>query len=141
MRLSTHGPSGRTEFRRTILQSLIGSAEAEVELRRSRRQRLRARRAERRLHDLHRQLSELEDGYRSSGRRWFRSAAAGHAASVLWLLGAALLAFEIVMNGVHSTRVIVGDALMLVLSLAWFLLAVARVPISEPRGGASARPE
>ena len=142
MRLSTHGPSGRTEFRRTILRSLIGTAEAEVELRRSRRQRIRARRAERRLDDLHRQLSALEPGYpRSTGNRWFRSATAGRIASVLWLAGAGLLAFEIAGDGVHSTKVIVGDAVMLVLSLVWFLLAVARVPVTEPRGADAARPE
>ena|SRR5439155_5855074 len=142
MRLSTHGPSGRTEFRRTILRSLIGTAEAEVELRRSQHQRIRARRAERRLDELQRQLSALESGYaKSAQNRWFRSAAAGRLVTVLWLVGAGLLAFEIVVDGVHSTQVIVGDAVMLVLSLVWFLLAVARVPVSEPRGAESVQPE
>ncbi len=142
MRLSTHGPSGRAEFRRTILRSLIGTAEAEVELRRARRQRIRARRAERRLDELQRRLFALEGGHPKSVRsRWFRSPAAGRVVSVLWLVGAGLLASEIVVHGVHSTKVIVGDALMLVLSLAWFLLAVARVPISEPHRAESAQPE
>jgi hypothetical protein len=134
MRLSTHGPAGRAQFRRTILQSLIGSAEAEVELRRSRRQRLRARRAERRLDELRRELSALEDGYRRPlARRWRRSAALGRAVGGLWLAGALLLGFEVAIDGVHSTTVILGDVAMLVLSLVWFLLAVARVPVSEPR--------
>jgi hypothetical protein len=138
MRLSTHGPAGRAQFRRTILRSLIGSAEAEVELRRSRRQRLRARRAERRLDDLRRELSALEDGYRRPlGRRWRRSAGLGRAVGVLWLAGAVLLGFEVVIDGVHSTTVIVGDVAMLVLSVVWFLLAIARVPVSEPRSAES----
>ena len=139
MRLSTHGPAGRAQFRRTILQSLIGTAEAEVELRRSRRQRLRARRAERRLDELRRQLSALDDGYRRPARyRWRRSAALGRTVGVLWLVGAVLLGSKIVVDGVDSTTVIVGDAAMLVLAVVWFLLAVARVPVSEPRGGESA---
>ena len=139
MRLSTHGPAGRAQFRRTVLQSLIGSAEAEVELRRSRRQRLRARRAERRLGELRRELSSLDGGYRTSaGGRWRRSAALGRAVGTLWLLGAVLLGFEIAVDGVHSTTVIVGDVAMLVLSVVWFLLAVARVPVSEPQSVESA---
>jgi hypothetical protein len=138
MRLSVHGPTARAEFRRTLLRSLIGSAEAEVELRRSRRQRLRARRAERRLDGLRRELSALDDGRRSARSRRAQSPALGRAVSVLWLAGAVLLGAEIAANGVHSTIVIVGDVAMLALSLAWFLLAVARVPFSEPRGAESA---
>src|SRR5204863_4843905 len=138
MRLSTHGPAGRAQFRRTILQSLIGSAEAEVALRRSRRQRLRARRAERRLDELRRQLLALENGYRRpAGNRW-RSAALGRAVGALWIVGAVLLGIEIAVDGVDSTTVIVGDAAMLALTVVWFLLAVARVPVSEPRSADSA---
>jgi len=138
MRLSTHGPAGRAQFRRTILQSLIGTAEDEVELRRSRRQRLRARRAERRLDELRRRLNALDDVYRPPARyRWRRSAALGRAVGLLWLVGAVLLGSEIAVDGVHSTAVIVGDAAMLVLSVVWCLLAVARVPVSEPRSGES----
>jgi hypothetical protein len=121
-----------------LLRSLIGSAEAEVELRRSRRQRLRARRAERRLEELRRQLSALDDGLRPMRSRWARSPALGHGVSVLWLAGAVLLGAEIAAEGVHSTTVIVGDVAMLALSVAWFLLAVARVPVSEPRSAESA---
>lgn len=139
MRLSTHGPAGRAQFRRTVLQSLIGSAEAEVELRRSRRQRLRARWAERRLDELRRELSWLDDGYlRPAGRRWRASAALGRAVGVLWLLGAVLLGLEIAVDGVHSTTVIVGDVAMLALSVVWFLLAIARVPVSEPQSAETA---
>jgi hypothetical protein len=138
LRLSAHGPTARAEFRRTLLRSLIGTAEAEVELRRSRRQRVRARRAERRLDQLRRQLSALDDGPRTERSRWARSPALGRAVSVLWLAGAVLLGAEIAVDGVHSTTVIVGDVVMLVLSLAWFLLAVARVPVSEPRSAGTA---
>jgi hypothetical protein len=142
MRLSTHGPSGRAEFRRTILRSLIGSAEAEVELRRSRRQRLRARWAERRLDELQQQLLALEHGYRRPARlRWARSTAASRIVGVVWIAGAAALGAEVVTDGVHSTTVIVGDCAMLVLSLVWFLLAVARVPVSTPSVEEPAPPE
>jgi membrane-bound ClpP family serine protease len=141
MRLSAHGPTARREFRRTLLRSLIGSAEAEVELRRSRRQRLRTRRAERRLGELRRQLSALDDGLRPERSRWARSPVLGRVVSILWVAGAVLLGAEIAAEGVHSTEVVVGDVVMLALSLAWFLLAVARVPFSEPRGAESARHE
>ena len=139
MRLSTHGPAARAQFRRTVLESLIGSAEAEVELRRSRRQRLRTRRAERRLDELRRELSSIDAGYlRPVGRRWRRSATLGRAVGFLWLLGAVLLGFEVAVDGVHSTTVIVGDVAMLVLSVVWFLLAIARLPISEPQSAETA---
>ena len=91
------------------------------------------------LDELRRELSALEDGYRRPlGHRWRRSAALGRAVGVLWLVGAVLLGAEIAVDGVHSTTVIVGDVAMLVLSVAWFLLAVARVPVSEPRSAESA---
>ena len=42
-RLSRYGPAGRAEFRRVVLDSLIASTAVELELRNSRRQRMRAR--------------------------------------------------------------------------------------------------
>ena len=117
-----------------MLQSLIGTVEAEVELRRSQQQRLRTRRAERRLGELRQQLSALEDGYRPAARRRPRSSRAlVRLVGAVWVVGAVLLAAEVAVDGAHSTRVVVGDVVMLALSLIWFLLAVARVPLSEQR--------
>ena len=131
-RLSRHGPSGRAEFRRLLLDSLIASATSELELHRSRHQRLRARSAERRLEELRRERRELdEDRFTRQSWRWARGPIVGVVVTVLWLFGAALLAAQIVVHGVHTQLTIVGDIVMLVLSLLWFLLAVARVPIRE----------
>ena len=131
-RLSRHGPSGRAEFRRLLLDSQIASVASELELRRSRRQRLRARSAARRLDDLRRERRALDaDAFTPQPWRWPRTTAAGVAVTVLWLLGAALLALEIVAHGVHTPLTIAGDVAMLLVSLLWFLLAVARVPLRE----------
>ena len=142
-RLSRHGPSGRAEFRRVLLDSLIASATSELELRRARHQRLRARSVERRLDHLRRERRQLDAGsYTRQTWRWARGSVAGAVVTGLWLLGAALLAVEIVVRGVHSRLTIAGDLAMLALSLLWFLLAVARVPIREARDdGESPVPE
>ncbi len=61
-------------------------------------------------------------------------ALAGAVATVAWLLGAALLAAQIVVHGVHTHAATAGELAMLALSLLWFLLAVARVPVREATG-------
>jgi hypothetical protein len=132
-RLSRHGPAGRAEFRRVLLDSLIDSATADLEHRRSRNQRLRARSAERRLEELRRELRALESGdFSRRSWEWFRSAPAGYVVTVAWLIGATLLGVEVVVHGVHTHLTVAGDVAMLVLSLLWFVLAVVRVPVSEP---------
>ena len=52
--------------------------------------------------------------------------------TVVWLVGATLLGAHVVADGVHTHLTVVGDITMLVLSLLWFVLAVVRVPVSEP---------
>jgi hypothetical protein len=132
-RLSRHGPAGRAEFRRVLLDSLIDSATSDLELRRSRKQRLRARSAERRLEDLRRERRALESGDLSRHSwQWIRSPAAGYVVTAGWLVGATLLGAHVVVDGVHTHLTVVGDITMLVLSLLWFVLAVVRVPVSEP---------
>jgi len=131
MRLSSHGPRARAEFRRVLLESQIGMAEAELAARRSRRQRLRSRRVERRLVVLRTLLSDLEGRERVAGSSWLRSRSAGLVVSAVWLAGATLLGSEIVRHGLHSMTATVGDIAMLVVSLVWFALAVARVPLSR----------
>ena len=132
-RLSRHGPTGRAEFKRVLLDSLIASAVLELEVRRSRHQRLRARSAERRLDELRRERRELDTG-RLTHRpwRWLRSAVLGYIVSALWLVGVALLGVQVALHGVHTHVSVAGDLAMLILSLLWFLLAVARVPLREP---------
>ena len=129
-RLSRHGPAGRAEFRRLLLDSLIASATSELELRRSRHQRLRARSAERRLGQLQRDRRALDaDRLTRRSRGWLRAAATGYVVTALWIVGAVLLGAQIASRGVQTRLTIAGDVGMLVLSLLWFLLAVARVPV------------
>jgi hypothetical protein len=134
-RLSRHGPAGRAEFRRVLLDSLIASAVTDLELRRSQRQRLRTRTAQRRLDELTRERRELDaDRFTPRSWGWARSAATGYLVTLVWLLGAALLGVQIALHGVHTWPTIAGDIAMLALSLLWFLLAVARVPVRSPEG-------
>lgn len=135
-RLSRHGPAGRYEFRRLLLDSRIAATASELELRRSQHQRLRARSAERRLDELRRQRLELDaDRFTRRSRRWYRGAAVGAIVTGAWLVGAALLGVQISRHGVHTRLTVAGDLAMLVLSLLWFLLAVARVPLRTPEDG------
>lgn len=130
-RLSRHGPTGRAEFRRIVLDSLIASAASELEVRRSRRQRLRARSAERRLAELLYERRVLDgDRYVPRPWKWVRAATTGYAVTIAWFVGAGLLGAQIVLHGVHSRLTIAGDIGMLALSLLWFLLAVARIPFT-----------
>jgi hypothetical protein len=142
-RLSSHGPRARAEFRRLLLESQIGRGEAELAARRSRNQRLRVRRIERRLVALRTLLGELDGAERSAARSWLHSRTAGALLSVAWVAGAVALAVEIARHGVHSAVVTVGVVAMLALSLLWFALAVARVPLRQDadRDTGPARPE
>jgi hypothetical protein len=143
MRLSSHGPRARAEFRRVLLESQIGRSEAELAARRSRQQRLRSRRVERRLIALRVLLRDLEGEPRVTAPSWAGSRAAGVLASVVWLVGAAILGTEIVGHGLHTVAATAGVVVMLLLSLVWFALAVARVPVSREPGAESdsSRPE
>jgi len=135
MRLSSYGPRARGEFRRLVLESRIGVTESELAARRSRGQRLRARQVERRLAAL-RELQRVHAGGRPARRPWMSSRAVGYAASLVWLGGAALLGVELARHGLHTTAAVVGIVVMLLLSVLWFVLAVARVPLSAgPREG------
>jgi hypothetical protein len=137
MRLSSHGPRARAEFRRLVLESRIGVTEAELAARRSRRQRLRARRVERRLIELRSRLRELngEEPELIATRSW----GPVYLVSAAWLVGATLLATELVRNGLHTVAATVGNIVMLALSLLWFAVVVARVPVT--RSDRSSRPE
>jgi hypothetical protein len=133
-RLSSYGPRARAEFRRLLLESQIDRGEAELAARRSRNQRYRSRRVERRLAALRTLLRELEGAQRFPAPSWLRSRTAGALVSLLWVAGAAALAVDIVVRGVGAVTVTVGVIAMLAVSLLWFALAVARVPLSEDPG-------
>jgi len=129
MRLSSYGPRARLEFRRLLLESRIGVTESELAARRSRGQRLRVRRVERRLAALRELLRGLE-GERPSRRARMSSPTLGYAVTALWLAGAATLGVELARNGLHTAVAAAGIVVMLLLSVLWFALAVARLPLS-----------
>lgn len=135
-RLSRHRPAGRAEFKRLVLDSLIASAASELELHRSRHRRLRARSARRRLDELRNERRALDaDRFVPRPWGWARSRATGYLVTVAWLVGAVSLGAQIALRGVHTHVTIAGDLAMLALSLLWFLLAVARVPLRTPEDG------
>lgn len=134
MRLSSYGPRARFEFRRVLLESRIGVLESELAARRSRGQRLRLRRAERRLATL-RELRRTLDGERPPRRAWMSSRSLGYAVTVVWLAGAALLGLELVSHGLHTVAAAAGIVVMLLVSVVWFVLAVARIPLSAGERG------
>jgi hypothetical protein len=117
--------SGRPEFGRVYLRSLIASAEERVELHRSRGHRIRLRVATRRL----RKLLAYEN------QRHVRIGSARHAAprfavavvSVLWVAALALL---VALEYRHASDLWVTavELSMLALTVLWFMLAVACVP-------------
>jgi len=121
-----HSGAGRREFRRLVLVSLAQSARAELERRRLRGQRLRARRARRRLEELERTLEELERYGTPIPQPWHstRSAEAAAAAAGLAALGG--LTAGVVVLGPSGAVVGAADVAMLLATLAWFWIAVAR---------------
>jgi hypothetical protein len=128
-RLSSHGPRARAEFRRLVLESRIGVTQSELTARRSRHQRVRVRRIERRLAALRAQLADLE-GLPPARRSWLASSAVGYAVGAVWLVGAALLGVQLARHGLETPTGTIGIVVMLLVSLLWFVLAVARVPVS-----------
>jgi hypothetical protein len=128
-RLSSHGPRARAEFRRLVLESRIGVTQSELAARKSLHQRIRVRRVERRLAELQGQLAEL-DGPRSQPRSRLTLHAAGYLVSAVWLVGAALLAVQLARHGLDTAAGTAGILVMLLVSLVWFALAIARIPLS-----------
>ncbi len=121
--------SGRPEFGRVYLRSLIASAEERVEVHRTRGHRIRLHVATRRL----RKLLAYEN------QRHLRIGSVRHApprlavalVSVLWVAALALLvACEIRQATAFWTTV--TEVSMLGLTVLWFVLAVACVPTDRP---------
>jgi|SRR5581483_4507022 len=118
--------AGRREFGRLVLASLVKSARTELEERRTRGQRLRARRALHRLRELEQALDELERLGTPLPRPWYLRRAAEAAAAAAGLAAAGVLAAVVGGRGPHGALVGVLDVAMLAATIAWFAIAVAR---------------
>lgn len=139
MRPQRQAGSGRREVGRLILASLAASARAELDERRRQGQRLRARRALRRLEELERALDRLERGVPALPPPWY--ARRGVLATVLlaWAAGVGVLVAALVVHGPSGVVVAAADVVMLVATLAWFCIKVARRPPPPEEGSASPR--
>jgi hypothetical protein len=121
-----HSGAGRREFRRVVLTSLVKSARGELDERRRRGQRLRAHRALRRLEELEQQLAQLEELGTPLPKPWYLTAGAEMATAAACLVALAALAAAVAANGTEGVLVGVLDVVMLVATVGWFLIAVAR---------------
>ncbi len=117
--------SGRPEFGRVYLRSLIASTEERVELHRSRGHRIRRRVATRRLRRL--LAYENQRHLRIGSARSARPTIALAVASVIWLAALVLLA-AVVLRDASTVWVTAVELPALALSVLWFVLAVACVP-------------
>jgi hypothetical protein len=117
--------SGRPEFGRVYLRSLIASAEERVELHRSRGHRIRRRVATRRLRRLlaYENQRHIRIGPSAAGRPKIALAVT----SFVWAAALALLA-AVELRHASAVWVTAVELSMLALSVLWFVLAVACVP-------------
>ena len=121
--------SGRPEFGRVYLRSLIASAEERVELHRTRGHRIRLHVATRRLRKL--LAYENQRHLRIGSARQAPPRLAVALVSILWVAALALLvACEI--RQASAFWMTVAEVSMLTLTLLWFVLAVACVPADRP---------
>lgn len=126
MRLDRQTGSGRREFGRLVLSSLAATARAELDERRARGQRLRARRTLHRLEELERQLERLDRGLPPLRAPWYARGGILAVVVTVWLGSLAALLAAVAVNGPSGVVVSVADAVMLLTTLAWFCVAVAR---------------
>jgi len=128
---------GRRALGRVVLVSLAERARTELDERRVRGQRLRAHRALRRLEELERALARFDHGDPPLPTPWYLQRGAVAVAATVLLATVAALAFAVVVHGPTGILVGVADVVMLVATLVWFTVAVARRP---PREGAAGPP-
>lgn len=117
--------SGRPEFGRVYLRSLIASAEERVELHRTRGHRLRRRLATRRLRKLLAYENTRHTRIGATEAAPPRLALA--VVSVLWLASIVLLGI-LKLDDARALWVSILEVPVLALAVLWFLLAVACVP-------------
>jgi len=127
--------SGRREFGRVVLSSLAATARAELDERRARGQRLRARRAMRRLEELEHQLALLDRGLPVLPAPWYARRSGLGAVVALWLASLAALVAAVGVWGPTGVVVGIADVAMLLATLAWFCVAVARRRSPPPEEG------
>ena len=121
--------SGRPEFGRVYLRSLIASAEERVELHRTRGHRIRLRVATRRLRRLlaYENQRHVRIGSARSGQPWISLALV----SVVWVASLVLLGV-LELRDASSLWMTAVELPMLALTVLWFVLAVACVPADRP---------
>jgi hypothetical protein len=131
MSWSSYARDGRSEFNRVYVASLTASVEGQVERHRAKRQRLRLRRAERRLAELKRVTvpSAEAETQREEATDETRPVAALVTVTLAWLGSAAILALCVSLQ-LEPAVTGVADLSLLALTVLWFVLAVACSPKS-----------
>jgi hypothetical protein len=127
MSWSTHTREARGEFQRLYLGSLIAAVEERVELHRARGQRLRLRLAERRLAELRRVARLVAEPAVATAGDAARPVAALATVTAALLCSGAFLGLAVGLR-LEPAVTAVADLALLVLTLVWFLLAVACSP-------------
>lgn len=138
---------GRRALGRVVLVSLAERTRAELDERRARGQRLRAQRALRRLEELERALDRFDRGLAPLPTPWYLRWAS-YAASIVALLATFVVLVSLVaIHGPSGVLVGIADVAMLIATLLWFAVAVARRAPREravgppPNEGSSGRKE
>jgi hypothetical protein len=122
---------GRRALGRVVLVSLAERTRAELEERRARGQRLRAQRTLHRLEELERALDRFDRGLAPLPRPWYAGWGA-YAGAIAGLLAAfAALVSLVALRGTSGVLVGVVDLALLVATLVWFSIAMARRPPRE----------
>jgi len=127
---------GRRALGRVVLVSLAERTRAELDERRARGQRLRAQRTLHRLEELERALDRFDRGLAPLPTPWYRRSGAYAAALAALLAAVVALGLLVAIRGPEGVLVAVLDVAMLVATVVWFSIAVAR---RTPREGV-ARP-
>jgi hypothetical protein len=127
---------GRRALGRVVLVSLAERTRVELDERRARGQRLRAQRALRRLEELERALDRFDRGLAPLPTPWYLRWGAYAAALVALVVAAGALLALTAIHGPSGVVVACVDIAMLVATLVWFSVAIAR---RAPREGAAGR--
>jgi hypothetical protein len=127
---------GRRALGRVVLVSLAERTRAEIDDRRARGQRLRAQRALHRLEELERALDRFDRGLAPLPTPWYLRWGAFAASIGALVVAVGALVSLVVVHGPKGLLVGVADIAMLVATLAWFTIAIAR---RAPREGGTGR--
>jgi hypothetical protein len=134
--VATEGRSGggRRALGRVVLVSLAERTRAELDERRARGQRLRAQRTLRRLQELERALDRFDQGLAPLPTPWYLGWGVYAAALAALLTTAGALLALAAIRGPSGVILACVDIAMLVATLVWFSVAIAR---RAPRDGGS----